>query len=198
MIRKSTARPPVPTPRRFTRAEYYEMERLGWFVEQRVELIAGEIILMPSFNPPHPTATKLAERALEAAFGPGFHARVQQPLTLPDDSEPEPDIAIVPGDPRDYVASHPTTAPLVVEVSESTLRYDQNTKGSLYAAAGLQEYWIVNLVDRQLEVYRKPIPDANEPHGFVYDDVVFLGPADFATPLALPQGRIAVADLLPN
>jgi len=197
VIRKSTARPTVPTPRRFTRAEYYEMERLGWFIDQRVELIAGEIIVMPSFNPPHPAATKLTERALEAAFGTGFHARVQQPLTLPDDSEPEPDIAIVPGQPRDYAANHPTTAPLVVEVSESTLRYDQNTKGSLYAAAGLQEYWIVNLVDRQLEVRRNPVADLTQFYGAAYADETFLQAADHVTALAAPQARIAVADLLP-
>jgi Uma2 family endonuclease len=197
MIQKSTAAPDAPTPRRFTRAEYYEMERLGWFIGQRVELIAGEVIRMPAFNPPHVAASKLTEDALAAVFGPGFHVRVGAPLHLPDDSEPEPDLAVVPGSPRDYLASHPTTAPLVVEVSESSLRYDQDTKGSLYASAGLQEYWIVNLVDRQLEVYRRPIPDANEPHGFVYDDVTFLGPADFVTPLALPQARVAVADLLP-
>ena len=197
MSAPTTVRPAAPSPRRFTRAEYYEMERLGWFTGQRVELIAGEIVQMPALNPPHSCATKNTEKTLEAAFGPGFHARVQQPLTLPDDSEPEPDVAVVPGQSRDYLTAHPTTSPLVVEVSESTLRYDQDTKGSLYASAGLPEYWIVNLVDRQLEVYRKPIPDTNEPHGFVYDDVTFLGPADFVTPLALPQAKIAVADLLP-
>src|SRR5947209_6864338 len=132
MIQHSTVRPAAPTVRRFTRAEYYEMDRLGWFIGQRVQLIAGEIIVMPSLNPPHSSATKLTEKALEAAFGPAFHARVQQPLTLPDDSEPEPDVAIVPGQPRDYLAVHPTTAPLVVEVSESTLKLDQEVKGSLY------------------------------------------------------------------
>jgi Uma2 family endonuclease len=197
MIQKATVRASEPVPRRFTREEYYQMNDLGWFIGQRVQLIGGEIIVMPAFNPPHPAATKLAEKTLEAAFGPGFHARVQAPLTLPDDSEPEPDVAIVPGQVRDYLNSHPTIAPLVVEVSDKTLRLDRNTKGSLYASAGLQEYWIINLVDHQLEVYRRPIPDAKEPHGFVYDDVTFLGRADFVTPLALPGTRIAVADLLP-
>jgi Uma2 family endonuclease len=197
MIVKVTTRPAVPAARRFTRAEYYQMANMGWFEGQRVELIGGEIVEMPALNPPHPAATKLTEKTLEAAFGPGFHARVQAPLTLPDDSEPEPDVAIVPGQPRDYSTAHPTAALLVVEVSESSLKYDQDTKGSLYASAGLQEYWIVNLVDRQLEVYRRPVPDPNEPHGFTYDDVTFLGPNDFVSPLALPQARIAVADLLP-
>jgi Uma2 family endonuclease len=173
------------------------MYDLGWFIGQRVQLIAGDIVLMPPFNLPHPTATTLTAKALEAAFGAGFYSRIQQTISLPDDSEPEPDVAIVPGQPRDYATTHPTTAVLVVEVSEATLRYDRNVKGSLYASAGLQEYWIVNLVDRQLEVYRRPIPDAKEPHGFVYDDVTFLGPADFVTPQALPGTRIAVADLLP-
>ncbi|HKI31606.1 MAG TPA: Uma2 family endonuclease [Gemmataceae bacterium] len=173
------------------------MERLGWFIGQRVELIAGEVVVMPAFNPPHSAATSLTEKALEAAFGSGFWVRTGAPISLPGDSEPEPDVSVVPGGPRDYLAAHPTTALLVVEVCESTLREDRNLKGSLYAAAGLQDYWIVNLVDRQLEVYRKPIPDANEPHGFVYDEVTFFGPADFVTPLALPHAKIAVADLLP-
>jgi Uma2 family endonuclease len=197
MIQKATVRASEPVPRRFTREEYYQMNDLGWFIDQRVQLIAGEIIVMPAFNPPHPAATNLTAKALETAFGSGFHVRIQQPLTLPDDSEPEPDVAIVPGQVRDYLNNHPTTAPLVVEVSDKTLRLDRNTKGRLYASAGLQEYWIINLVDRQLEVYRRPIPDAKEPHGLVYDDVTFLGPADFVTPLALPGTRIAVADLLP-
>src|SRR5947207_420274 len=113
MIQQATTRPAVPTPWRFTRAEYYEMERLGWFVGRRVELIAGEIIQMPSFNPPHVAATKLTEEALAVAFGPGYHVRTGAPLHLPDDSEPEPDLAVVPGTPRDYLTDHPRTAPLV-------------------------------------------------------------------------------------
>lgn len=185
-----------PTARLFSRDEYYRMAELGLFRGQRVELIAGEIIEMPALNPPHAMATKLTEKVLEAAFGRRYHARVQQPLSLGINSDPEPDIAIVSGSPRAY-RTHPTTAALVVEVSDSTLRYDQNDKGSLYAAAGLQEYWIVNLVDRQLEVYRRPVPDANESHGFIYDDVTFFGPTDSAAPLARPRARVAVADLLP-
>jgi Uma2 family endonuclease len=186
-----------PEDRRWSRAEYYKMAELGLFHGQRVELIEGRIVEMPALTPPHSTATKKTERSLEAAFGPGFHARIQGPLSLGTSSDPEPDVAIVPGEARDYLAGHPTSALLVVEVSESTLRYDQEDKGSLYAAAGLQDYWIVNLVDRQLEVYRNPIPAPAEPHGHVYDDVVFLGPSDVVTPLAAPHARIAVADLLP-
>jgi Uma2 family endonuclease len=137
MIQQSTIRPAAPAPRRFTRAEYYEVERLGWFVGQRVQLIAGEIIAMPPLNPPNSAATKKTERTLEKAFGPAFQARVQQPLHLPDDSEPEPDVAVVSAAADDYASGHPTTSVLVVEVSESSLRYDQNTKSSLYAAEGL-------------------------------------------------------------
>jgi len=111
-------------------------------------------------------------------------------------SDAEPDISVVPGTPRDYT-EHPTGALLVVEVSETTLAYDRGRKGSLYAAAGIQDYWIVNLVDRQLEVYRDPVPDPNESSGFRYNTrTVFLS-GQSASPLAAPAASIAVADLLP-
>jgi Uma2 family endonuclease len=197
MTRMTANRPDKPSGRRFTRAEYYRMAEMGFFEGQRVELIDGEVVEMPALNPPHSAATKRAERRLEAAFGSGFQARVQQPLSLGTSSDPEPDVAIVPDVPDDYASGHPTTALLVVEVSETTLRYDQTVKGSLYAAAGLPEYWVVNLVDRELEVHRRPVADAAAPHGSAYDDVAILGPADTVTPLAAPQARVAVADLLP-
>jgi Uma2 family endonuclease len=102
----------------------------------------------------------------------------------------------VPGKARDYSA-HPTTALFIVEISDTTLSHDRNRKGSLYAAARIQDYWIVNLVDRQLEVYRDPVPDPAQPFGMSYSQRTILAPGDTVSPLALPQAQIAVADLFP-
>jgi Uma2 family endonuclease len=189
---------PVTEPRTFhwTREEYHRLADQGFFQDRRVELIEGEIIEMPVPKPPHVMALILTEDALRAAFGRGFHVRTQAPLNLGEASEPEPDLAVVPGGPRDY-PEHPTTALLVVEISETTLPIDRGRKASLYARAGLADYWIVNLVDRHLEVRRTPVPDAAQPFGFSYQDVIILDATEYAAPLAVPAARIAVTDLLP-
>jgi Uma2 family endonuclease len=134
--------------------------------------------------------------AVRAAFGIGFWVRTQVPLNLSEETDVEPDVTVVPGKPRDY-PEHPTTALLVVEISETTLDYDRGRKGSLFAAAGLADYWIVNLIDDQLEVYRNPVADPSEPFGFRYADQIILRRGDQIAPLAAPQANIAVADLLP-
>lgn len=180
---------PRPEPRRWTKDEYYRMAALGLFDGIHVELIEGRIIEMSPQLSPHAATVGIVARALEVAFGPGCIARRQTPIDL-GESEPEPDVAIVVGSDRDYVAAHPKTARLVVEVSESSLSYDRNDKASLYARAGIADYWIVNLQDRQLEVHRNPVGDT-------YADVTILREADSVTPLAAPQATIAVADLLP-
>jgi len=186
-----------PRTFRWTRDEFYRLADLGCFDQRRVELIEGEIIEMPvPKQPPHVTSVSLTEDVLRIVFGTGFWIRTQSPLNLGAMSDAEPDISVVPGTPRDYT-EHPTGALLVVEVSETTLAYDRGRKGSLYAAAGIQDYWIVNLVDRQLEVYRDPVPDPNESSGFRYNTrTVFLS-GQSASPLAAPAASIAVADLLP-
>jgi Uma2 family endonuclease len=151
---------------------------------------------MPPMKTPHAAGLELAERALEDVFGRGYWVRTQLPLHLGPRSEPQPDLAVVPGGPRDY-SKHPASALLIVEVSDATLSYDRRRKGSLYARAGIADYWIVNLNRGRLEVYRQPIPDPSRRYGFGYSTVEVLQPTDHATPLAAPQARIAVADLLP-
>jgi Uma2 family endonuclease len=94
--------------------------------------------------------------------------RAQLPLALSDYDEPFPDLAVVSGSPRDYLAQHPTSALLVVEVSEASLKTDREVKGSLYASAGIPEYWILNLRERVLEVYREPAADARAVYGAAY------------------------------
>jgi Uma2 family endonuclease len=172
------------------------MADLGWFNEQRVELIDGEIIDILMAGNPHCGGVGSTEDALRAAFGVGFWVRVQMPLDLGPLSEPQPDLAVIPGKPKDC-KDQPTTALLVVEVSETTLSYDRHHKASLSARAGLSDYWIVNLFDEQLEVFRNPVADSAAPLGFRYADVTIHGLADVVSPLAAPSARIAVADLLP-
>jgi Uma2 family endonuclease len=112
-------------------------------------------------------------------------------------SEPEPDVAIIAGNVRDYVDAHPTTATLIVEVADTSLAYDRTIKASLYARAGVADYWIVNLIERQLEVYRRPTRDAAQPYGFGYAEMTVYTAAERVTPLALPLASVAVADMLP-
>jgi Uma2 family endonuclease len=137
------------------------------------------------------------EEALRDLFGAGWDVRVQGPLALDDESEPEPDLAVVPGSFRDYVAEHPARPVLVVEVSESSVALDRDHKGSLYARAGLAEYWILNLSDRSLEVYRHPGPDADAAFGWRYLSLATVSGEGLVEPLAMPGQRARVADLLP-
>lgn len=181
---------------RWTVEEYHQMADLGWFHDKRVELIDGEIMEMPAPKNPHVVAMSLTEDALRSAFGPGFWVRTQSPLNIGPASEPQPDVAVVTGKPRDYT-DHPTTAVLVVEISDASLSYDRNHKGGLYARAGIAEYWIVNLVNRRLEVYRGPVADAAQPFGFGYSLRTTHDPGDAVAPLAATNARVAIVDLLP-
>jgi Uma2 family endonuclease len=110
---------------------------------------------------------------------------------------PDPDVSVIIGSPRGAGRTIPTTALLVVEVSDSTLGLDRSHKAPLYAAGGIRDYWIVNLVQRQLEVYRDPVPDRTALFGSRYASRTILDPVDVVSPLAAPQAQIRVADLLP-
>lgn len=148
-------------------------------------------------NSPHATACLLTYDDLRARFGAGYVVRMQLPLDVGQVSQPEPDIAVVRGTVRDYAKAHPTTAVLVVEVSESTLAFDRGEKASLYASAGIPDYWVLNLVDRCLEVHRDPIPMLNQPYGYGYRSRTQYFGNDTIAPLALPHGAVKVEDLLP-
>ncbi len=189
---------PLPSPhrKRWTVAEFHQLWDAGWFADCRPMLIEGEILLMPNPNPPHAMGTNLADYALKAIFGAGFVVRVQQPLVLGLSTDPEPDLAVVPGSPRDYI-DHPTTALLIVEVSDSTLNYDVGEKASLYAAGGITDYWVVDLNHEQVIVFRDPQPDATQRFGFGFGDVQNLDRTGTISPLAAPQASLRAADLLP-
>jgi Uma2 family endonuclease len=192
----ATTDPSVKT-RRWRRVEYDQLVELGIFTGERLELLDGLLVVREPQGGPHAAMVGQVGDVLRVAFGAEWHVRLQAPVALDDESEPEPDVAVVPGVFRDYVGGHPSTPVLVVEVAESSLRLDRRMKSGLYARARLREYWIVNLVDRVLEVYRDPQPTADAPYRAVYVSVDVLRPPATVTPLAAPHARIPVADLLP-
>jgi len=182
--------PPVPT-RRLRRVEYECLVERGLFEpDDRIELIDGLLVVREPQSAPHLVA-------LQRTFGGGWNVRPAGPVALDEDSEPEPDLAVVPGDPRDYVGGHPARPALVVEVSLTRLDFDREYKASLYARAAIVDYWIVNLVDRVVEVRRRPITSDAAPYGWTYEAMTMLGPDASVTPLAAPFASILVADLLP-
>jgi Uma2 family endonuclease len=197
MIQRISPPSAPPAPRQWTIDEYYRLGELGFFNDQRVELIESEIIDMAPQGSEHFASVCLVGEVLRRAFGDGHVVRIQGPLRIADSTEPEPDIAVVPGTPRDYVGKdHPNNALLVVEVSDTSLVFDRTDKASLYASAGIADYWIVNLIDRQLEVFRLPTADASARFGWTYAERTILKSADQIKPLSA-QSSARIADMLP-
>ena len=183
--------------RRWSRVEYDSLIETGFFgPSDKIELLGGQLCVSEPQNSPHVRAISLGLETIQRALAPGWHVRVQLPIALDDESEPEPDLAVVSGGPRDY-ADHPSRPALVVEVADSSLALDREHKGSLYARASLPEYWIVNLVDRVLEVHREPGLDAGAQYGWAYRVRLTLRADEHVTPLAAPSTRILAADFLP-
>jgi Uma2 family endonuclease len=185
------------TLRRWTRAEYDRLVEIGVFEDEPLELIGGELIVAEPKYPYHTSGVTVADYVIRAVLPPGWIVRNQAPVSLDDESEPEPDLAVVPGGLRDYLHEHPARPVLAVEIADSSLSFDRRRKGSLYARGGIEDYWIVNLVDRVLEVYRDPGPDPSAYYGWRYRSVTTLAPPSAASPLAFPSIQIAVSDLLP-
>jgi len=186
---------------RWTTDAYDRMVAHGLFSPgEHVELIDGEVVNMTPQGSAHITALLLVHQRLQQVFGAGFHVRPQAPLVADPLSEPEPDVSVVRGTVRDYAGCHPCAheAVLVVEVSDSSLEYDRGTKGSLYARAGIPEFWIVDLINLQLEVYRKPQPDPAARFGWGYAERFSVSSGQSASPLGMPSAAVAVRDLLPS
>ena len=174
-----------------SRAEYDRAVEGGAFEpEAKLELVDGDLHAMTPEGSRHAVGMNVVADRLRRIFDNGFHVRVQNPLALDDYSEPEPDIAVVRGAMRDYRDAHPTSAVLVVEVSNESLRHDRTVKQRLYARSGIPEYWILALPENRLEVHRDPAEDG-------YQSVTNHAAGDEVSPLARPHARIAVDDLLP-
>ena len=182
---------PAAETYRWSRGVYDRAVEAGVFgPEDRIELIEGELVMMTPHGSRHATAIRLVNRALTRVFGEDCIVQCQLPLAIGDDSEPEPDLAVVEGQIADYRDAHPSAALLVVEVADDSLRRDRSVKRRLYAHGGIPEYCIVSLPEATLEVCRDPAGDD-------YREVTVLRPGQTVTPLAAPAAVIAVADLLP-
>jgi Uma2 family endonuclease len=198
---KTTAKEQRPWPRRdglyrFTVEQFYRLDELGFFDDRRAELIEGVIHEMTA-KPAHAIASELVLRALVVGFGPGWRIRPGAPFEIGRRTLLEPDYAVVAGQARDSGLTHPNLAVLLIEISETTLRKDRTIKAHHYAKAGIPDYWIVNLVDRQLEVHRNPGPDPSRKGRFRYAEVTIVPESGRIAPLAVPASEIAAADLLP-
>ena len=191
----ATAEEAVPRPMLWTREQYRQISEAGLFDTVRVELIEGEIILMPAIGSRHFTSVGLTTRALNRVFNSNYTIMPQNGFAAGPRSEPQPDVAVYEGDVRQFTEALPTNALLIVEVADTTLRTDRGKKARLYASAGVPEYWIINLRDEVLEVHRQPLPDPASP--VAYQILHTLTAQDHVTPLAAPDARIPVADLLP-
>ena len=152
----STLTPPLPQPGPLSIERYLRLAEEGVFDDRRVELLDGDVVEMPPIGSRHVVTLDDLRDAIARRVGDRACIRTQSPLALGRDSLPQPDLCIVPGRRADYRDAHPTSALLVIEVSDTTLRLDRTTKAALYARAGVPEYWIVNLVDEQIEVHRTP------------------------------------------
>jgi Uma2 family endonuclease len=195
----ATTPPPVPgwpRPFRWTVATFHRVNATGAFEGRRPMLIRGVLLEQGPMNPPHAVALELLSEVLRTNFGTGWRVRSQSPLVLGQDTDPFPDFAVLAGSARGGTG-HPTTASLVIEVSDTTLATDMTEKAELYATANIPEYWVLDLNARQLHVFRNPAPLPANLAAVAYQTRDTLGPNDTVSPLAVPNSTITVSDLLP-
>jgi Uma2 family endonuclease len=187
-----------PHLHRWTRHEYERLIDHAFLDEDdAIELLDGLLLVKEPQHSPHRTAVLLAAKTLERAFGDGWFVQTQSPIILDDRSEPEPDVCVVRGSPRDYVDAHPTRPALIVEVAQSGLPIARGRKAAAYARARIADYWIVNLIDRVLEVHREPARPGPARRHWGYAAIETLSANVTVTPLAAPSAAIRVAELLP-
>jgi Uma2 family endonuclease len=178
--------------------QYHAMARAGILDEDApVELLEGWLVRKMTKYPPHSVVTTLVRQALERLLPEGWYVPSQEPITTRD-SEPEPDLMIVRGEPREYLDHHPAPedVALIIEVADTSLRRDRGTKKRIYARAAVRVYWIVNLIDRQIEVYTEPASTGKRPD---YRQRLDYGP-EGVIPVVLDEvevGQLAVGELLP-
>jgi Uma2 family endonuclease len=184
-----------PSPWKWTRDEYYRLGELGFFNGRRVELIFGEIIEMSPIGWFHRVGCRKTAEFLERAFHGVAWIDRAEPINLTD-SAPQPDVSVMLGKFEDYVA-HPTTALLVVEVSDATLDFDLTTKAEVYATATIPEYWVLDVNARRLHVFRAPVPLPAGLGATAYRTHDVIEATGTVSPLAAPNAVVAVADLLP-
>ena len=187
---------PEPMPRwKISLDRYHRMIEAGVLTsEDRVQLIAGEIIPMSPMGAWHRTRLSAAARLIRGAFDATYSTDQQLPLSMADHSEPEPDVAVTRLEDSRNEASHPTWAALVVEIADTSLAIDRR-KAAVYASANIPEYWILNRTDDVLEVYRTPKPASDVETGSAFREVLLLRRGDVVKPL-LGSAEVDVTELL--
>jgi Uma2 family endonuclease len=194
--------PPMPAPTaspyprlvRWTVAEFHKARSTGVWDGRRTYLVRGVIWEQGPMNPPHATLVMIAQKAIDRVLPAGMCLRARVPLVLGQDTDPFPDLAVVPGDLTDYLTAHPTSAHLVVEVADTTVFEDTTTKAELYAAGGVADYWVVDVNARLLRVFRDPQPVAGT---YSYRTSFSLDTTQTVSLLAVPTASIRVSDLIP-
>jgi Uma2 family endonuclease len=181
------------TLRKWTVKEYHKLGEMGFFhPEERVELLSGNIIKMSAKGTAHTSATRRTASVLRDLLGNQAAIYTQDPIALDDNSEPEPDIAAVRIDPFDYATHHPTPSEvyLIIEVADSSLTFDREIKAKIYARSGIADYWVLNVNERQLHVFREPAVDG-------YQSEVILAETASISPIEFPAFNIAIEAMLP-
>jgi len=181
------------TLRKWTVKEYHKLGEIGIFhPEERLELIEGNIIKISAKGTLHAAATRRTATLLHNLLGNQAAVYNKSPIALDDNSEPEPDIAAVRIDPFDYATHHPTPSEvyLIIEVADSSLTFDREIKANIYARSGIADYWVLNVGDRQLHVFREPTENG-------YQSEVILGETASISPIEFPAFNIAIQAMLP-
>lgn len=174
------------TTRRLRREEYDRLVALGAFEDERIELLEGELVTMSPNNPEHASPVQLLNEILLPALVGRATVRIQLPIIAVRESEPEPDVAIVPL--GSYRQQHPDRAHCIIEVANSSVSKDRNVKAPLYAGSGFGEYWLVNVPERVVEVFRDPSPEG-------YRSSARYAPGQIITLEAFPDVQVDVAKL---
>lgn len=179
--------------RLWTVEEYHRMAEAGIFADdERVELLEGKIIWMIAKGTAHRSAVGRTDYLLKNKLANRAWVSIQDPVKLNERSEPEPDIAVVKIDPLDYADHHPTPSEvyLIIEVADSSLKLDCETKGKAYSKSGITDYWVLDVIGRQLHIFREPTEDG-------YQSEVILAEDETISPLHFPDLQIAISEMLP-
>jgi Uma2 family endonuclease len=179
----------VAAVRKLTRAEYDRLVGMGWFQNERVELIDGILVAVSPQGSSHAEAVSRLGEWLITRLAGRARVRIQLPIGIGDAAEPEPDVAVVAL--GDYSRGHPEAAHLLIEVAESSLATDRLIKAQLYARGAIPEYWIVDIEGRVVEVYRRP-------ENGTYTAITTVREGDRVTPQAFPDLALAVSEILPG
>ena len=179
--------------RLWTVEEYHRMTEAGIFApDERVELLNGRIIWMIAKGTAHRSAVGRIDRLLQDCLKNRALICVQDPVKLNDRSEPEPDISVVKIHPLDYADHHPTPSEvyLIIEVADSSLKLDCETKAQAYSLAGIKDYWVLDVVKRELHIFRNPTENG-------YESQVIIMESETVSPLEFPDLQIRLSDMLP-